>query len=174
MADDKGDAACFQFLCAIGKAVEHERIVAGIGFGIAVHQAETHDDGQTVSIGPADRHFERCIPAGTLRFLHPVQDISARRPTGVFIEVLNSGVLYHCLAPVRIRGAPSGGSADRENRFEAGPVFFEPDVAVMELGDGPDQAEAEPAARRVAAFFQSVKAAENILARVFRHTGAAI
>jgi hypothetical protein len=92
----KLDASPSQGLLRVPQSFEHERIVPQIGLGKPLSYAENSDDGQLQVVGLANRIFESVIASGTLRLLHPVQNIPT--PADILlVQQLDALWLYHAV-----------------------------------------------------------------------------
>ncbi|MDB5319383.1 MAG: hypothetical protein JWN40_1014 [Phycisphaerales bacterium] len=81
--DDEGDAADLEVGADVGEALEHEEVVAGVGFGVVVHQPEADEEWEGKGVGAIDGVFKRVVVAGALGLLHPIEDVGVVWARGV-------------------------------------------------------------------------------------------
>jgi hypothetical protein len=101
MPQHESNPALRERLPRLAQTFEHEDVMPQIRLGIIVHQPEANGKRPADLVCQINRVFQRVIPHGALRLLHPIQHVVARQ----------------CVA--RIEGAdPRGGDARHVHKLK--------------------------------------------------------
>ena len=94
LADHEFDPAIAERVVNFGQALEHEGVVALVGFGIGVRKPESDDQALPSFVGGADGVFQSMVEVSTLRLLHPVQHVAAVGIWRIIVQA-SDAVFFH-------------------------------------------------------------------------------
>src|SRR3954454_1203923 len=75
-ADHKSHPSFAEVSLDLGKALQHEGVVACVGLGVSVHQPETDQNRQVSCVPFINGQLQRRVEARPLRLLHPVEHVA--------------------------------------------------------------------------------------------------